>query len=267
MPLAARETVRVGSGLPTYLCQEVGLGLYRLPRELRDLILYDLVFPAEYPVLLRDLKQHYFTSGQHDPERVFALAIHKHRALFRGNTVPQNFYGFSIKELVRAGKINFKHITQSIDVADESGSVEVELTGMGITGIVNLNDLPFASTNYEVEFDIDLSNNAITDFTADSLDLNIKRLNLAHNKIRSIAALEQIGGDAVGYNVQLESIDLTGNPLTQEQIQELRNELRTAGHEGCEVIFNVDEDTDQESDEEQESSSENVGSDEDEDAS
>ena len=141
--------------------------------------------------------------------------------------------------------ISHSELIYSVDVSGtmiKQNATELDLAGKGITdisGIGNLgslvtvdlsgNDISNIYTfqytdSWETMKELDLSSNSVEDITAIANLINLETLDLSNNKVNSILPLKGLKN--------LRKLNLSGNPLTGEQIQELREALTN-----CTVTF------------------------------
>ncbi len=141
----------------------------------------------------------------------------------------------SHSELVYLVDVAGVSIKQNATELDLSGMSISDISGMGNLGVLetvklNKNNISniyiFQYTNSWATMKyLDLSSNAIEDITAIACLKNLETLNLADNKVNSVQPLMNLWN--------LRSLNLSGNPLTDEQIKTLGDSLTN-----CEIIFN-----------------------------
>ena len=116
--------------------------------------------------------------------------------------------------LPSCGIINIENITKLPNL------VSVDLSGNCIS---NLYSLQYADCRFTIT-DMNLSGNRIDDITPISYLQNVERLDVSYNDISSELPFMAL--------YSLETLNLTGNPLTFDQVELIRKNLPN-----CDVIF------------------------------
>lgn len=137
-------------------------------------------------------------------ELVYAVRVGKE--IVEGNTKELKLSGFGISDLSPLKSLSFLET--------------IDLSSNDISNIYHIGVCPSADKITS----LNLASNRISDVSPLKSLKNLETLNLAYNDISSVLNLMNMSG--------LKSLDLTGNPLTERQIEDLRESIP-----GCQVVF------------------------------
>lgn len=113
--------------------------------------------------------------------------------------------------------------SETADLSPLSSMDQLKKADLSGNGISNIYIFLYSASRFSLQ-ELNLSANALEDITPLASLVALERLDLSGNNISSLQALMSMDG--------LKQLNLKGNPLTDEQVEELRGELPD-----CEIVF------------------------------